>query len=234
MDVQIGKNLAEARGEMTQQALGAAMRERGFKWSQATVWSVEKGDRQLRLSEALALTRILRVPLWSLAHGGFEGVLAEALKRVESTGETWAEVTLEYFDALRELEDAAQSPRPLDDPSLFGRTAVEADPREPARKLSRASRAAILKGEHNRDVAAVVLERAGFALGKEIPEESEGHRQEVLDRALDAFGWGHIDATAPAITVGVPTAHMTGTTTTGDETTDDEIDRRKGDRGERQ
>lgn len=58
-DLWIGQNVANARGEMSQQALADAMREAGHKWSQSTVWSVEKGDRPLRLTEASDLSRLL-------------------------------------------------------------------------------------------------------------------------------------------------------------------------------
>ena len=51
-DARIGKRLQELRGEMSQAALAAAMAERGHKWSQATVWSVEQGKRPIRLAEA--------------------------------------------------------------------------------------------------------------------------------------------------------------------------------------
>lgn len=58
-DQQIGRNLARLRGDMPQKDLAEAMRDFGFKWSQATVWSVEKGERPLRLTEAGALGAIL-------------------------------------------------------------------------------------------------------------------------------------------------------------------------------
>ena len=73
-DKQIGLNVAILRGShpnhgqpMTQQVLAAGMRERGHKWSQATVWSVEKGERPLRLAEADTLAQIFKVPLAALA-----------------------------------------------------------------------------------------------------------------------------------------------------------------------
>lgn len=52
------------RGELSQSALADRMRERGWKWSQATVWSVEQGERPLRLAEAVDLAEVLggRVP----------------------------------------------------------------------------------------------------------------------------------------------------------------------------
>ncbi len=37
------------------------MREMGHKWSQATVWAVEKGDRALKLAEAQDLAEVLGV-----------------------------------------------------------------------------------------------------------------------------------------------------------------------------
>lgn len=58
-DELIGQNVIRLRGEMTQQALADAMRTRGYKWSQATVWSVEKGERPLRLSEASDVAKVL-------------------------------------------------------------------------------------------------------------------------------------------------------------------------------
>lgn len=58
-DKQIGKNLAQFRGIMSQKELADRMRDLGWKWSQATVWSIEKGERPLRLVEAEALQSIL-------------------------------------------------------------------------------------------------------------------------------------------------------------------------------
>ncbi|TCJ23541.1 XRE family transcriptional regulator [Microbacterium sp. PI-1] len=58
-DEQIGKNLVELRGDLSQKDLADAMRKRGFRWSQATVWGVEKGERPLRLTEAEAVAEVL-------------------------------------------------------------------------------------------------------------------------------------------------------------------------------
>jgi hypothetical protein len=60
-DVLTGGNLAEIRDDRSQQWVADAMRERGWKWSQATVWSVEKGERPLKLWEAEDLADILEV-----------------------------------------------------------------------------------------------------------------------------------------------------------------------------
>lgn len=62
-DAQIGRNIAsirESRG-LSQKDLADAMRSIGFKWSQATVWNVERGERPLRATELVALEGILKV-----------------------------------------------------------------------------------------------------------------------------------------------------------------------------
>lgn len=50
------------RAKLSQDQTADAMREAGYKWSNRTVWQVERGSRPLRLSEAEELTRILRQP----------------------------------------------------------------------------------------------------------------------------------------------------------------------------
>ena len=60
VEKEIGKIVRGSREEclMSQAGLATAMRERGFKWSQATVWSVETGERQLRLTEASVVAEL--------------------------------------------------------------------------------------------------------------------------------------------------------------------------------
>lgn len=63
-DAEIGAIVAQRRKAldgMTQQALADAMRERdkAHKWSQATVWGLEKGERALRAAEVDDLARVL-------------------------------------------------------------------------------------------------------------------------------------------------------------------------------
>lgn len=69
-DALVGANLADLRerAEMTQKQLADEMRVAGHRWSQATVWSVEKGDRPLRLIEAVDAAEVLSATvddLWS-------------------------------------------------------------------------------------------------------------------------------------------------------------------------
>jgi transcriptional regulator with XRE-family HTH domain len=65
-DEKVGGNLSRLRGDMSQKDFASRMRERGWKWSQATVWSVEKGERPLRFTEALDVVDILGVELATL------------------------------------------------------------------------------------------------------------------------------------------------------------------------
>lgn len=80
-DVQIGKAVTAARGHHSQQRVADAMRDLGHKWSQATVWSVERGDRPLRVTEAEDLAAFLRVALIDLL--GYEASSGEAEDRVK-------------------------------------------------------------------------------------------------------------------------------------------------------
>lgn len=56
-DMQVGANLVRLRLEngMTQDDLAQRMREHGYKWSKTTVWSIERGNRSLKLTEAQEL-----------------------------------------------------------------------------------------------------------------------------------------------------------------------------------
>lgn len=60
-DARIGANLAQLRGGTSQTALAAAMKARGWKWTQPTVAAVEKGERALKLAEAEDLVAILNL-----------------------------------------------------------------------------------------------------------------------------------------------------------------------------
>lgn len=60
---QIGADVQAAREKMpglSQKGLALVMATRGFKWSQATVSQIEKGERPLRLSEADHLAELIR------------------------------------------------------------------------------------------------------------------------------------------------------------------------------
>lgn len=67
---QIGANLTQYRGEMSQVALAEKMTALGHSWAQATVWSIEKGKRPLKLNEAMDLANLLKISVIDLATSG--------------------------------------------------------------------------------------------------------------------------------------------------------------------
>ena len=52
---------------MSQAEVAKLMVSRGFKWSQTTVWEVEKGKRPLKFAEALELAKVLEVKVSDLS-----------------------------------------------------------------------------------------------------------------------------------------------------------------------
>lgn len=68
-DRQFGARVARLREDahQTQTDLAARMRDEGHKWSQPTVVAVEKGERSLRLAEAMDLGAIFGVHVALLA-----------------------------------------------------------------------------------------------------------------------------------------------------------------------
>lgn len=95
IDERIGQNLAIVRGDTSQKELADRMRERGFKWSQATVWSIEHGERPLRLSEAQEVADILMRPLDMLLAQDGEAVVHAATRTVAER----------YNDILKAMEE---------------------------------------------------------------------------------------------------------------------------------
>lgn len=64
IDEIIGRNLSMLRGDMSQEELAGRMRDAGYSWTKMTVYNIERGDRQLRLAEAVDVLRCLgRNPL---------------------------------------------------------------------------------------------------------------------------------------------------------------------------
>jgi hypothetical protein len=100
-DRRIGEAVIALRAARTQQAVADDMRERGWKWSQATVWSVEKGERPLRLAEAGDLAEVLG------ADSASDLLLDETEREIERYAR-WADrerrriegATHQYFQAL--------------------------------------------------------------------------------------------------------------------------------------
>ena len=98
-DEQIGKNLARMRGDMTQKVLADEMRARGWKWSQATVWSIEKGERPLRLAEAEDLKVIFQTGRNTLTS-------PDAIAELDYRQRVVGRKAHEFYQAIEEFEDA--------------------------------------------------------------------------------------------------------------------------------
>ncbi|MDI3241641.1 helix-turn-helix transcriptional regulator [Arthrobacter sp. AL08] len=62
----MGMRVAQLRGERSQKSVADEMRLRGWKWSQATMWSIERGDRPLKVREAKELAEVLGIELMDL------------------------------------------------------------------------------------------------------------------------------------------------------------------------
>lgn len=91
-DERIGKNILSLRGGMSQKEVAEKMAARGWKWSQATVWSVEAGKRPIKFAEAVDICWIFGVQLSAL-----EGD-SDEMQAVIITGK--------YFQAIDDMRDA--------------------------------------------------------------------------------------------------------------------------------
>ncbi|WP_156368343.1 helix-turn-helix domain-containing protein [Arthrobacter sp. Leaf137] len=101
-DLVIGQNLAKLRGERTQQDIAEAMRAAGYKWSQATVWSVEKGERPIRLLEAATLAGILKSSIDRMLLADQDAELVDRLWKFEHD---LAIAEQDLANAVRDYED---------------------------------------------------------------------------------------------------------------------------------
>lgn len=105
--------MAILRGPVPQQTIADAMRARGWKWSQATVWSVEKGERPLRLLEAHDLADIFKVSLEDFFGDGAEAKQEAQLRDLTNVVvkrrrdfQSAAQSILVFQDAIRDLADS--------------------------------------------------------------------------------------------------------------------------------
>lgn len=112
---QIGMNVAALReGEsLSQEALADAMRLCGHRWTQATVWSIEKGKRAIKLTEALDLADILGTDVASLVLSEPETAVKRAMREVHVAEGAMSQGLRAYDEAHRALVDAVQAARRL-------------------------------------------------------------------------------------------------------------------------
>jgi hypothetical protein len=103
----IGAAVSLLRDAMPQQAVADAMRDRGHRWTQSTVWAVEKGERRLLLSEAADLAAVLGVSLEMLLKRPDEaGLQRDIANECRAVG-------LLYDEAVRAIFDLTAAHRAL-------------------------------------------------------------------------------------------------------------------------
>lgn len=102
-DAEIGRNLIRLRGSGSQKDLADAMRKKGFRWSQATVWAVEKGERPLRLTEAEALGEVFGIPHQALLSTGEQLDLTMRIREFEELLEDIVELAYASYAEQRQL-----------------------------------------------------------------------------------------------------------------------------------
>ena len=79
------------------------MRERGWRWAQATVWNVEKGERPLRLAEAEDLASILGVGLYAFTASEPALAFSEKLRAMSDSRARLMEATEDFLKCQWEL-----------------------------------------------------------------------------------------------------------------------------------
>ena len=106
----IGRQVSALRGSTPQTAIAEAMQERGHpKWSQSTVWSVEKGTRPLRLTEAHDLAAVLGVQITTLLATPARARVHRDFKVAEKHFEAIQRETVAYLSAVQDLEMALRA-----------------------------------------------------------------------------------------------------------------------------
>lgn len=88
------------------------MRERGYSWSQTTVWKVEQGTRSLRLYKADALARVLDSQQHALTMNTEEAELDDANAKVSRAHRALESATDSYLGALEDLKVVLQTHTP--------------------------------------------------------------------------------------------------------------------------
>lgn len=61
MNRDIGANLVKMRGKTTQEQLAHMMQQRGYSWTKMTVYNIERGERPIRLNEAVDVLKCLNI-----------------------------------------------------------------------------------------------------------------------------------------------------------------------------
>lgn len=117
LDREIGSNVQRERERLgvSQQVLADVMRERGWKWSQATVWAVEKGDRPMRLAEALDLAQVLDVDVRNFGQSAANSAISASSRRVSEALHNFYEAASALTRSRWALAELLDNAYPLDE-----------------------------------------------------------------------------------------------------------------------
>lgn len=172
----IGAAVRAVRGEMSQNDLAEKMRAAGWKWTQATVWSVESGKRPLRLAEARTLAEILKTDLARLLKDDTRS-LAPTVSLEKAT-----ERFIRSFDELQSARSSFEDARSTLDQRLGHARAVYQHTKYPDPDLS----SAIIRAE-----SELELKTADRANTRGVNENL------AMERAAgqaEAYAEGHAEA----------------------------------------
>lgn len=131
-DEAIGQAVAGFREPKSQEWVADLMRHKGHKWSQATVWGVEKGRRPLKLTEAIDLAQILgcevedfrRSPLSVLNRAWLNRVGSDLIRR-QMDLEDAAVLYERAADAVHAAVEAVRQGEPSDEDLELARVTEE-------------------------------------------------------------------------------------------------------------
>jgi transcriptional regulator with XRE-family HTH domain len=120
IDDRVGVNLRAYRDAagLSQEELAQRMAERGFGFSQATVWKIESGNRPIKISEAVALADALDLRAWDsltqdptrawhqIQLGHWHRAAAAAYEQLKTAATAYIDTQLNLTVVIRDAQDA--------------------------------------------------------------------------------------------------------------------------------
>ncbi len=188
---EIDKNVAanlrvyrETRG-VSQEELAQRMTDRGFGFSQATIWKIEQGKRPVKIGEVVALARALGLIRWAdltldPVEANYQARLeqahrdaADSYRQLKVATTAYLEAQIEVAIAVREARDAGVSVRSL------WTTWLKTPPER-----------AVLEARIEEQEHDAMLERIDDAVGQIIEALHDRGFETILDPAAIEHGGG--------------------------------------------
>lgn len=184
-DEEIGQAVARLRSKrnLTQQALADVMRQRGHKWSQATVWSIEKGERPLRLAEAVGMAEALEASFTELLQPAEGSLLEDAVLEAVNAGYALRRETQRYLSAQVRIRQLRARGVELGGESPVAPWLEATSTEPPSTWVNSASSLADVASLRRQGVEAVPKAEEGFT------GDRPGAGWWTLSRDMDEPGW---------------------------------------------